>query len=73
MWICIIFHLVLFQGLQVTQLLDEVAEVSGVLTVEDDYLLPAVRAECECVIPDIDGVKPCNAVDTFLFLKAHYK
>ncbi len=48
------------------------AEVSGVLTVEDDYLLPAVRAECERVIPDIDGVKPCNAADTFLFLKAHY-
>ena len=46
------------------------AEVSGVLTVGDDYLLPAVRAECEHVIPDTDGVKPCNAADTFLFLKA---
>jgi hypothetical protein len=70
---CINFQLILFQGLQVTQeLLDEVAEVSGVLTVGDDYLLPAVRAECERVIPDIDGVKPCNAADTFLFLKVHY-
>ena len=59
--------------MQVTQeLLDEVAEVSGVLTVGDDYLLPAVRAECERIISDIDGVKPCNAADTFLFLKAHY-
>ena len=58
------------QGLQ--DALDEVSEVSGVLTVGEDYLLPAVRAECERVIPDVDGVKPCDAVDTFLFLKAHY-
>ena len=51
---CINFQLILFQGLQVTQeLLDEVAEVSGVLTVGDDYLLPAVRAECERVIPEM--------------------
>lgn len=62
-----------FQGLPVTQeVLDEVAEVSGVLTVGEDYLSPAVRAKCECIIPDINGVKPCNAADTFLFLKEHY-
>ena len=48
--------------LKVFQSLDEVADVSGVLTVRDDYLAPHVRAECECIIPDIDGVKPCNAV-----------
>ena len=59
--------------MQVTQeLLDEVTEVSGLLTVGDDYLLPAVRTECERIIPNIDGVKPCDAADTFLFLKAHY-
>lgn len=48
------------------------SEISGVMTVGDDYLLPAVRAECERVVPDINSVKPCNAAETYLFLKTHY-
>ena len=61
------------KGTPVTQeALDEVEDVSGVLTVGDEYLTPHVRAECECIIPDINGVKSCNAADTFLFLKHHY-
>ena len=61
------FSINTFQGLQVTQAsLDEVTEVSGVLTVGEDYLLPAFRAECERIIPDIDGVKPCDAADIFI-------
>jgi hypothetical protein len=67
-----LFYLIV-KGTPVTQeALDEVGDVSGVLTVGDDYLAPDVRAECERIIPDINGVKSCNAADTFLFLKHHY-
>ena len=53
-------------------ILDEVAELSQVMTVGDDFLTPAVRAECERVIPEIEDVKPSDAATTFLFLKTYY-
>lgn len=60
-------------GLPVSQVaLNEVAEVSGVLTAGDDFLAPNIRAECEHIIPDVDSLKACDAADTFLFLKTHY-
>ena len=60
-------------GFQVSeQALDEVAELSQVMTVGNDFLTPAVRAECERVIPQIEDVKPSDAATTFLFLKTHY-
>ena len=43
------------------------------MTVGEDFLSPHVRAECERIIPDIDGVKPMDAADTYLFLKANYQ
>ena len=46
------------------------SQLSGVMTVGEDFLSPHVRAECERIIPDIDGVKPMDAADTYLFLKA---
>lgn len=52
--------------------LNEVAEVSGIMTVGEDFLPAAVRTECERIIPDVDGIKPTDAADTFLFLKANY-
>lgn len=56
-------------GLQVTQeALDEVATLSGVMSVGDDYLPSSMREECERIVPNIDGVKPAEATDAYLFL-----
>ena len=61
-------------GLQVTlEALDEVASLSGVKSVGDDYLPKTVRESCERIIPNIDGVKPAEAADAYLFLKEKYK
>ena len=46
--------------------------MSGVMTFGEDFLPAAVRTECERIIPDVDGIKPTDAADTLLFLKAHY-
>ena len=46
--------------------------MSDVMTVGEDFLPAAVRTECERIIPDVDGIKPTDAADTFLFLKANY-
>lgn len=43
------------------------------MSVGDDYLTPAVRAECERIIPEIDNVKANDATTTYLFLKTHYQ
>jgi hypothetical protein len=43
------------------------------MSVGDDYLTPPVRAECERIIPEIDDVKPNDAVTTYLFLRTHYE
>lgn len=59
-----------FIGLQVTQeALDELAKLSGVMSVGDDYLPKSVREECEQIVPNIDEVKPNEAADAHLFLK----
>ena len=55
------------------QALDEVAEVSGVMTVGDDFLACDVRGECERVIPSEENVEAIDAADTYLFLKANYR
>ncbi|XP_068674224.1 uncharacterized protein [Montipora foliosa] len=61
-------------GFPVTnQALDEVAEVSGVMTVGDDFLSGDVRRECERVIPKVENVEAIDAADTYLFLKANYR
>lgn len=61
-------------GMQVTQeTLDEVATLSGVMSVGDDYFPSSVREECERIVPNIDGVKPAEAADAYLFLKAHHR
>ena len=45
----------------------------AVMTFGEDFLPAVVRTECEGIIPDVDGIKPTDAADTLLFLKAHYK
>ena len=46
--------------------------MSGVMIVGEDFLPAAVRTESERIIPDVDDIKPKDAADTFLFLKANY-
>jgi hypothetical protein len=52
--------------------LNEIAEISGVMQVGNDFLPCNVRRECERVIPNIVNVKAVDAADTYLFLKANY-
>ena len=40
--------------------------------VGEDFIHPEVCRECERIIPEIDQVKPCDAADTYIFLKHHY-
>ena len=55
-------------GLKVTQeALDEFATLSGFMSVGDDYLPSSVREGCERIVPNIDGVKPAEAADAYLF------
>ena len=39
----------------------------------DDYLEPDVGENCERIIPEMETVRPNDAADSFLFLKAHYR
>jgi hypothetical protein len=60
-------------GLPVSkEALDQVAEISGVMTENDDYLPIDVRERCELIIPEIADVNSKDAAETYLFLKAHY-
>ena len=60
-------------GLQITEeTLNEVTEISAVMTEGDDFLTAAVRAECERIIPQIHLVRPEDAADTYMFLKTHF-
>jgi hypothetical protein len=60
-------------GIDITkeQLL-EIAELSNVIMEDtDDYMRPAVRKECENHLPKMDEIKPSDAKDAYLYLKAH--
>lgn len=59
-------------GLQVTDdQLKEAAVQSGILTVDDDFLAPEFRAECERII-DTDHLKPADCKEALLFLKRNF-
>jgi hypothetical protein len=45
--------------------------VSNVLEHSDYYLTSAIHKECEKHIPKIDEIKPNDAKDAYLYLKAH--
>jgi hypothetical protein len=64
----------LFSGKPVsTEDLNEVAELSGVMSYGNDHLEPNLRANCECIIPEVGKVLSSDAADSFLFLKDHYR
>ena len=50
----------------------EVAELSEVFTTGEDFLLPAIRMECEQIIPNVDTIKTEEASDAYLFLKSRF-
>ena len=51
--------------------LDQVAEISGVMTENDDFLPIDVRRHCELITPEIENVNSKDAAETYLFLKAN--
>ena len=68
------FLVCLPKGFPVTEeQLEEAATYSGVLEVPDDYLPVDVHAECECIIPDVNTIKPEECKDAYLYLKQNYQ
>ncbi|KAM7427620.1 hypothetical protein ABFA07_021268 [Porites harrisoni] len=61
-------------GLPVTEeQLKEAATQSGVLTVPDDFLQPEFRAECECVLPDSETIRPHECRDAYIYFKNNFQ
>lgn len=62
----------LCSGLQVTDdQLQEAAVQSGILTVDDDFLTPEFRTECQKIM-DTDLLKPADCKEAFLCLKRNF-
>ena len=60
-------------GIPVTvEQLEEVAQVSGVMNVKDDFLLPNFRAECERIVPYPKQVEPNECKEAFICLKENF-
>ena len=60
-------------GLPVTiEQLQKVAEYSGVLEVEDDFLEPAFRLKCQQVIPDVEEIEAKDCRKAYLYLREHF-
>lgn len=69
-----IVHNLYITGLPLTEdNLREVAELSGLLDVSEDFLTPEFRAECERIIPDRENIKPNECKDVFLYLKDNFR
>lgn len=49
--------------------MEEVADLSGVLETEDDYLAQEFREKCQEIIPYPERIVPENCVNSFLYLK----
>ena len=47
--------------------LDQVAEISGVMTENDDFLPIDVRWHCELITLEIEDVNSKDAAETYLF------
>ena len=63
----------IFSGLPVSEdQLREAAEESGVLNVKDDFLDPAVRMECERLIPNFNNIVAKDCREAYLYLKHNF-
>ena len=68
------FHFHFITGLPTTEeQLKEVATQSGMLTVSDDFLQPKFRAECGCVLPDSEMIRPHECRDAYICLKNNFQ
>lgn len=52
--------------------LREAAEESGVLNAKDDFLDPAVRMECERLIPNFNNIAAKDCREAYLYLKHNF-
>ena len=60
-------------GIPVTaEQLEEVAQVSGVMDVEDDFLSPNFHAECDRIIPYPKDVEPNECKEAFIYPKENF-
>ena len=50
--------------------LQEVAELSGILDENDDYLDPEFRKQCAELVPDTNEIDSREAANAYLYLKA---
>lgn len=66
---CILL-LTLFLGWPVTEdQLKDVAELSGVLELDDDFIESEYREKCERIIPFPGDVEPDQCADAYVYLK----
>jgi hypothetical protein len=52
--------------------LAEVAQHSGVLEIDNDFLPPEIRRKCEAIIPFPEKVEPSDCADAYLYLKQRF-
>jgi hypothetical protein len=52
--------------------LNEVCEVSGVMTEGETFLAAVIQRECERVVPEVNDIRPQDAAETYIFLKTHF-
>jgi len=52
--------------------LQKVAEYSGVLEEEDDFLEPEFRLKCQQIIPNVKEVQGKDCRKAYLHLKEHF-
>ena len=65
--------LILCLGLNITtEVVEEVQEISGVMTMGSSFLSDNVQREGERVVPDLNGIQPQDAADAYIFLKNHF-
>ena len=63
----------LFSGLEISEAaINEVSDLSGVLAEGCDFITLDVRAECERIIPEVNKIRPQDAAESYMFLKAHF-
>ena len=47
--------------------------LSGVLDVEEDFLEPEFRVQCERIVPEAHKIEPKDFADAYIFLKQNFR
>ena len=53
--------------------LEEAAVTSGVLEYNNDFLEPAFRRDCVCIIPNPEEIEPKNCAAAYMYLKSVFR